>query len=291
MRHFEGWELGAITVGLVLAAALLAVPRAAPPGIFPVPLVNVAERRAARARLDELAARAERAGLPFETRAVGDALRRLGLALSGQPDDADHLRRVLAERVQLALAAGQRAELLQLCALQTKLFVRAVREHRFGEKASAELAALGGDFVERAQASGWAGPSGFRGSDDELGVLFAMRWLELTRLRHDPQLRPRLSEVRAYYRYLLLHPERGPGVDGPRIERAQRRLRYVEALARHDRDYPVGLARGSLLAELGMMAESSQALGAYLAGPARAEWSLRAKNYLLYATSGRIDEP
>src|SRR6266540_3174226 len=60
----EGWELGVITVGLVLAAALLAVPRAARPGIFPVPLVDVAEVRVARERSAALANRAESEGLP-----------------------------------------------------------------------------------------------------------------------------------------------------------------------------------------------------------------------------------
>src|SRR5688572_27803027 len=97
VRHFEGWEVGGMVVGLVLAAALLAVPRAAIPGAFPVPLVDVAEERATHARRDELADRAEREGLPFETRAVGDALRRLGLALAGEQGDTEHLRRVLAE--------------------------------------------------------------------------------------------------------------------------------------------------------------------------------------------------
>src|SRR3954471_887551 len=86
-RVLEGWELGAVTVGLVLAAALLAVPRAAAPGLFPVPLVDVKEARAARQRLALLADRAEREGLPFETRAVGDAVRRLGTALSGGAGD------------------------------------------------------------------------------------------------------------------------------------------------------------------------------------------------------------
>ena len=82
-RLLEGWELGAITVGMALLAALLAVPRAASPGVFPVPLLDVGDARAARARTTSLVEQAQREGLPFETRAVGDALRRFGLALSG----------------------------------------------------------------------------------------------------------------------------------------------------------------------------------------------------------------
>jgi len=289
VRHFEGWELGAIAVGLVLAAALLAVPRAAAPGVFPVPLVEPGELRATRVREAELADRAEREGLPFETRAVGDALRRLGVALSGEHGDAEHLRRVLGERVGLALAAKQRNALVRLRAVQTRLFVRAVQDHHFGAKLDRELAALGGDFVKRATHHGWLTARGWCGSEDELRTLFSMRWLELTRLRSEPELRPTLAEWRRYHRFLLLYPERGPGADPPRRERAEMRLRYVESLARHDRDYPAGLARGSLLGELGANPQSAEALSGYLARPTGSAWTLRARNYLLSVAAGQSD--
>jgi hypothetical protein len=289
-RHFEGWELGAIAVGLVLAAALLAVPRAAAPGVFPVPLVDTAELRATRLRQAALADRAEREGLPFETRAVGDALRRLGRVQSGEPGDAEHLRRVLSERVGLALGAKQHEALARLRAVQTRLFARAVEQHRYGAKLDKELAALGGDFVRRAMHHGWLTEKGWCGSQDELRTMFTMRWLELTRLRGEPQLRPSLAEWRRYYRFLLLYPERGPGQDPPQRERAQLRLRYVEALARHDRDYPAGLARGSLLGELGDRPQSAEALSSYLARSSGSAWALRGRNYLLYAAAGYSDE-
>src|SRR4051812_31673511 len=117
-RLLEGWELGAITVGLVAAAALLTVPRPAVPGLFPVPLVDVAEARATRQRYDALADRGEREGLPFETRAVGDGLRRLGVALARGDGDPDFLNRLITERVQAALAVGQVEALQRLRAVQ-----------------------------------------------------------------------------------------------------------------------------------------------------------------------------
>jgi hypothetical protein len=135
-RLLEGWELGAITVGLVLSAALLAVPRAAEPGVFPVPLIDEAEARASRERLAALADRAEREGLPFETRAVGDGVRRLGGALASGSGDIDHLQRTIAERLRLAMAAEQVEALLRLRAVQSRLFVRAVRAHVWGSKAA-----------------------------------------------------------------------------------------------------------------------------------------------------------
>ena len=290
-RYFEGWELGGITLALVLSTALLAVPRASVPDVFPVPLVDVGEARATRLRLAQLADRAQREGLPFETRAVGDAVRRLGLVLSGRPGDVEHLRRVLNERVQLALAAKQQAPLARLRAVQVRLFLSAVAAHVPGSKPSDELAALGGDFTSRATSNGWLGPRGFTGSEDELCTLFVMRWSQLTRLRDEPELKPSLAELRRYYRFLLLYPERGQGLDAPSIERAELRLRYVAALARQDGEYPAALARGSLLAQLGRAPEAVQALSGHLAQTGVAEWKLRARNQLLYAADGRSEEP
>lgn len=288
-RSFDGWELGAITVGLVLVVALVAVPRAARPGLFPVPLVDVAEARVAHERLTSLADQAEREGLPFETRAVGDAVRRLGLALSSAQGNADHLHRLIAERVTAALAVGQVEPLLRLRAVQARLFVKAVRSHDWGAPVSEELAALGGDFVARATQNGWLSREGCLASDAELETLFVRRWAEVTGLRDEPHFRPTLGELRRYFRFLLLHPERGAGGEPPARERAARRLRYVEALARKDGEYPIGLARGCLLGELGAMPESARALSGYLSRSQGAEWNLRARNYLLFAASGRAE--
>lgn len=289
-RRVEGWELGAITVGLVLAAALVAVPRAAEPGLFPVPLVDVAEASAARQRLAALADSAEREGLPFEARAVGDGVRRLGLALARRTGDQEHLNRLIGERVQAALAVGQVDQLLRLRAVQARLFVKAVRGHVWGGPSSEELAALGGDFVVHATQNGWLGPDGCVASDDELETLFLRRWTEMTGLRGERRFAPTLGQLRRYFRFLLLHPERSGTAELPSRERASRRLRYVEALARHDTEYPLGLARGSLLGELGMMPESARALSDHLARPPSRDWNLRARNYLLFAASGHEPE-
>jgi hypothetical protein len=291
-RLLEGWELGAITVGLVLAAALLAVPRAAEPGVFPVPLIDEVEARASRERLAALASRAEKEGLPFETRAVGDGVRRLGVALASGSGDLDHLQRTIAERLRFALAAEQVEPLLRLRAVQARLFVRAVRAHVWGTKASPELAALGGDFVERATRNGWLTRDGCLASDDELETLFVRRWTEITGLRDEPRFKATLGEVRRYFRFLLLHPERSLQPAQPlEQDRASKRLRYVEALSHYDTEYPLRLARGSLLAQLGRMPESASALSDYLGRSGGTEWNLRARNYLLYAAGqSKADE-
>ena len=168
--------------------------------------------------------------------------------------------------------------------MQARLFVQAVRAHAWGGKVSPELAALGGDFVERATRNGWLTPDGCVASDDELETLFVRRWTEVTGLRDEPRFKATLGEMRRYFRFLLLHPERSSKPEQSlEQERASRRLRYVEALSHYDTEYPLRLARGSLLAELGRMPESASALGDYLGRSGGNEWNLRARNYLLYA--------
>jgi hypothetical protein len=167
------------------------------------------------------------------------------------------------------------------------LFIRAVREHVMGTPPSAELLALGGDFLVRAAHNDWLSPDGCVASDGELETLFTRRWAELTLLRDEPQFKPSLGELRRYFRFLLLHPERGDPSEAPARERARMRLRYVETLAHHDTEYPLALARGSLLAELGAMPDSARTLSGYLARPSSLEWNLRARNYLLFVAAGR----
>jgi hypothetical protein len=217
-------------------------------------------------------------------------VRRLGTALSGGAGDPDHLGRLIGERVRAALLANQVDALLRLRAVQARLFVAAVRAQVWGAPTSAELAALGGDFAVRALRNGWVDRNGCVATDDELQTLFARRWTDLTGLRNDARFKPTLGELRRYFRFLLLYPERSGHSDAPSRERASMRLRYVEALARHDTEYPLHLARGSLLAELGGMPESARALNKHLAQTSSREWNLRARNYLLFAARGRADD-
>jgi hypothetical protein len=228
--------------------------------------------------------------LPFETRAVGDAVRRLGTALSGGPGDPEHLNRLIGERVGAAMSAGQVEALLRLRAVQARLFVKAVHGHVLGTPVSAELAALGGDCVVRATRNAWLGPDGCVASDNELTTLFMRRWAELTGLRDEPHFKSNLAELRRYFRFLLLHPERRDASEAPERDRASLRLRYVETLAHHDTEYPIDLARGSLMAELGAMPDGARALSAHLARPSSLEWNLRARNYLLFAASEHDDD-
>jgi hypothetical protein len=273
------------------------MPRAAPPQLFPVPLVDPEEAAATRQKFADLAAKAERDGLPFETRAVGDAVRRFGAQRAAGMGDGEFTRRLMNERVTAARAAGQLDALLRLRAVQARLFVQSVRAYTFSGPVPTELAELGGDFATRAKANGWIGPEGCVATDDELVTLFVVRWLELTQLQSEPGFKPTLAELRRYYRFLLVHPERG---DGSVRAQAAARLRYAEALAKKDGDYPIDLVRGALLGELGDGPASARSLTEHLRRSSGADWQLRARNYLLFVAAelgepagvtGATDEP
>jgi hypothetical protein len=218
-------------------------------------------------------------GLPFEARAVGDVVRRWGAALSSGVGDVEYLRRLTQERVQAALQAGHLLPLQRLRAVQARLFVRAVRDYAGGANEPLELRELGGDFARRARDNGWLDGGRCVATDDELASLFGVRWLELTHLREHPQLKPTLGELRRYYRFLLLHPERAQG--GPEAL-AARRLSYVDALAKVDGEFPAAFARGALLGQMGETQASAAQLSAYL-GQTTSELRLLARNYLLFA--------
>src|SRR5450432_139119 len=124
-RHFEGYELGLVTVGMVLTFALLALPRASVPMTLPLPRVDRAEARRSASDERELATRTEAEGLPFEVRAVGEALRRFGRS-SAQGEDTSHDQDDIRTRVKVVFDVKQAPLLFHLRAVQTQYFFAAL---------------------------------------------------------------------------------------------------------------------------------------------------------------------
>jgi hypothetical protein len=81
-RHFEGWQLGLLAVGVALCGLWLALPRPVEAELLPLPEVERDVVQRARSQERALAREAERSPLPFEVRAVGELLRRHGKSVA-----------------------------------------------------------------------------------------------------------------------------------------------------------------------------------------------------------------
>jgi len=286
-RHFQGYELGLLTVGMVLTFSLFALPRASLPMTLPLPRVDRSEAQRSATRDRELAARAEQSGLPFEVRAVGEAIRHFGRAVSHGTDaghDVDDVR----ERMKAVVAKGQGALLLELRAVQTQYFLRALAQFERERKPNTELQELGGDFLGHAQRNGWVGSDGhFLGDEATRRVLFQLHWAELIERRGTFPFSPTLNEWRLYYRFLLLHPEpeRTPLADNEGAANTAR-LRVINALSRKDPEYPAFFARGYLFDRLGDAEATAIAYRAHLGQHESGPYALLARNYLIHTLQG-----
>ena len=282
-RHLQGYELGLLTVGMVLTFAFLVLPRASRPLTLPLPRVDRVEARRRAESEQELAARAEATGLPFEVRAVGESIRHFGQSLSRGLDtghDVDDIR----ERVQTVFAKGQESRLLQLRAVQTRYFLRALAQFEREGKPNHELEELAGDFLRHAQHNGWFGPSGrFLADEPTRRVLYQLHWADLIGKRGTFPYAQSLNDWRLYYRFLLLHPERSQPLSTDGADEANSaRLRVVSALSRKDPDYPAFFARGYLLAALGDAQAAATAFRTHLGQHEGGPYALLARNYLIH---------
>ena len=288
-RYFAGYELAAGTLSMVLTCALLALPRASVPLTLPLPHIDRAEARRSVDQERTLAQRAEANGLPFEVRAVGESIRRLGRRAAHR-EDAAHEQDDMRTRMKAVTDGNALPKLLELRAVQTQYFLAALGDFARTGKPSAELDDLGGDFVALAGKNGWLDSRHrFIGDESTLRVLFHLRWADLVEKRGVFPLSPTLNEWRIYYRFLLEHPQQSAEADSARGADALR-LRAVVALGRKDPDYPADLARGYLSYRLGDHEASASAYRGYLGTHDGGAYAVRARNHLIYALQGVSSE-
>ena len=279
-----------LLVGVVIAgvAAALAAPRATEPAFassaLPLPQPNRA-RLTARARVDrERATEARRHALSFAVRSVGELVRHVGEAAGKRAANAEAKLYDLRQAARQATRDEGTAGLLALRAVQAELFVAACRTFAASGRAGQELRELGGDFPELATKSGWVAGGALVLTDEELALLFRMRWNELTGLGHAAAFQPTLDEYRDRYALLLRHP----AGDDDAIRRS-RQLAYVDAIEKLDHDYPAAFARGVLLYRAGAYEAAADAFRAHLAARPDGPWTLRARNHLLAALARSPD--
>jgi hypothetical protein len=287
-RHLDGWQLGAVSLGIALSFSLLAIPRPSRPDVLPLPVVDRAEEARAAARARELTTRAAAEPLPFDVRAVGEQVRRYGAAsAAGDEPLATAARGSAPSLAAHALGAHGAEPLARLLAVQTELFAASIEDWEKSGRPSSELNELGGDFLERARDKGWLAGDRLLMDPGELRTAFKMRWLELTGLGQVSALRPSLNEWRIHYRLLLrLSP---PSLDAERDR--ERKLAVVAALGRRDPSYEMSLARGALLYQLGSYSDAAEELRSHLARHPDGRWHLRARNYLLAALEASGQTP
>lgn len=215
---------------------------------------------------------------------MGEALRGFSAAsftLDGDPAEAGS---ALAHAATRALEAHGKEALLDLRAIQTELFLSALRRWEGGSAAGDELTELAGNFVEKARQSGWVDASGrLLLSVTERIVLFRIRWSVLTGLGGTFPFKPSLTEWRVYYRFLLDHPE--GSLASSAMARRARQLKYSTALGKFDRDFPMELANGVLLFQSGRYPEAMRAFQAHLEAHPTGRHTLRARNFWLSAAS------
>jgi hypothetical protein len=290
-RHLQGYELGLLTVGIVLTFSLLALPRASRPMTLPLPRIDRAEAERRNASERELSSQVEATGLPFELRAVGEAVRHFGHSLNHGIDtghDVDDLR----ERMNAVVAKGQSSLLLGLRAVQTQYFLRALSQFEREGKPNSELEELGGDFLAQAQHNGWFGKGGrFLADEATRRVLFQLHFAALIGKPRAFPFAPTLNDWRLYYRFLLLHPQPEQSLSAD-VEGAVNaaRVRVVNALSHKDPDYPAFFARGYLFDRLGDPQAAATAYRTHLAQHESGPYALLARNYLIHTLQGTDSE-
>ncbi|HYQ44397.1 MAG TPA: hypothetical protein VER11_20580 [Polyangiaceae bacterium] len=291
LRHFQGYELGLVTVGMVVASALLTLPRASRPATLPLPRIDRAEEQRRDASERERARLTEAKGLPFEVRAVGESIRHYGLSVS-EGFHPGHDVEDLRERVKIVETRNQSALLLDLRAVQTQFFLRALAQFEREGRANSDLLELGGDFLKHAQHNGWFTSAGHFVADEATRrVLFQLHFADLIGKRSTFPFAPTLDDWRLYYRFLLRYPEREltPVADAESAANVAR-VRVVNALSRKDPEYPAAFARGYLFDQLGDRQAAATAYRAHLGQHESGPYALLARNYLIYTLQGADSE-
>lgn len=270
--YTEGWQVGLGVVFVCALGALLVVPRKVEPDQPPPASIDRAQQRG-ELQLEQQRAERARAGLPLDVRSVGEAFRRFG-RVSAEGESTGPVKSQLRRLAQVAIERQGSEKLLELRALQTALFITAVTAS--GDQPAVELRELGGSFYAAGRQRGWFPPEDVAPDPRELGTLFHVYWGEALGLGQYPYA-PTLNEWRVYYRFLLSRPL----ADGAeRRGDVERKLGYVAALARQDRDYPAHLARGVLFYRGGAFADAAAELTTHLQQHPDGPWALRAQNYL-----------
>lgn len=268
-------------VAFATVGILIVVPRPTFPELLPLPDVDPQTLAAREKEEQTRLARATSAPLSNEVRAVGEQVRRIGLLVARSQIVSQIQLSTLATDIQALLQKNQEVALLDLRALQTELFLLAVREFESSQESTQDLEELGGHFA-LAVKSAWLDENHrLLLSDDQLRVFFRTHWGRTTGLSNHPRFSPNLEELRYYYSSHLRFPytrEKGD-VQGALVAQ----LAVIQALGRVDSTYPTSLATGIIQLRLGLAEPAEKSLRHFLETTPNGQWSHIAQNHLRLA--------
>lgn len=288
MRWLEGWVVLFPSVGIALLATWLALPQGTMPDYLPVPTLRHDEIATLRTELVAADLRVRKRPLEYETRRVGECVRQLGRSwYEGEPVSVAQRER-LRELVRSVRARSGDASLIDLRAVQTRLFLLALTAWETTGRASEDAIELGGDFLIKARQFGWLkGPSDCsKVSDaspskcvldlaqDERAALFLNRWTDLASASGNDPLPLDSAWTVVALRARLKQPLSRLGAED---------LRLIERVKRVDPSYPDALAKGLLFVQLGERQRAIEAFQSQLEAHPNGPFALRARNHLVYA--------
>jgi len=305
--------LALVPLGVALVFGPLVLPRAAPPDVVPLPIVDSQEldRRIVADRA--LAERVRREALPDDVRALASAIREFH-ALEAKDASGQELRQArikVDSLIPAAVAAGIDA-LVRLRASQLEGFLVEVARFEATGNESEELGELGGSFLRRMRREGWVRDKTVMFGDIERRVVFKLMWDAFIGLEGRAELAPSLDEMRALYRFYLSHPHVSDAKRAA-IEAARRgateqkqcdailvgeqlgidewRLERVNKIAAIDPSYPAAYARGVLEFRRRRFAASAEAFREWLRDHPTGPWSKRAEGHLRAAVAMNTADP
>jgi hypothetical protein len=296
-RRHGGLRSAALGVFLVAVMGflvdLLVNPGPVEPEGVPDPRVNPRALLRAAHQDEALAERATRAGLDVDVRELGSAIRAYGLAdAAGAEQPGLDARKAVTQASRKAVLYSKQ-ETLALRAFQERAFLAEVRRWAATGRESEELRELGGGFVRNVARNGWTKGRRLLLDEAALRALFKKRWNEVAGLQGEP-FDLTADENRAFYRFLLRHPA-SSGIEKSDADvravaarlahEGQYRLKKLEELAALDPTYPMALARGIVLYQMGRHHLAAESFRTHLEGAPDGPYTLRAQNYLRAAVT------
>jgi hypothetical protein len=294
-RHLDGWQAGALLLLIAASAIFLGVPRAVEPDWLPRPQVDSRSLAVTMRVDDELARKAAREPLDVDVRAVGREIRSYNQIAAAAADEAQFAR----AREQIAHAARKASsfgeQLAELRAYQLAKFLEELKGWQRTGKASDELIAVSGDFLDTVVRNRWCFGSGreLLVGERELRALFKKRWNAIVGAEGEA-LALTIDEERLRLGFLAAHPfvgKEAASLETVALERtlAPQRLRTIERLAALDADYPAQLARGVVLFRTQQFQPAADAFRLHLEARPDGPYTLRARNYLKAALDRAVE--